>query len=63
VTFTNKASREMRERVEALTPHARFVHIATFHAACARWLREFAHQLGFQADFTIYDDKDSIAFN
>ena len=60
VTFTNKAAREMRERVESLTPKAGRTLIATFHAACARWLREFATELGFTADFTIYDDGDQL---
>jgi DNA helicase-2/ATP-dependent DNA helicase PcrA len=61
VTFTNKAAGEMKHRVEALTPHGRRCLIATFHSACARWLREFAPELGFTSDFTIYDDADSMA--
>lgn len=60
VTFTNKAAREMRERVENFSPSSQGAHIATFHAACARWLREFAPYLGFKSDFTIYDDKDAL---
>ena len=36
------------------------VHVGTFHSSCARWLREFASELGFSSDFTIYDDRDSI---
>lgn len=59
VTFTNKAAKEMRERLEHLTPTASKVFVATFHAACARWLREFATELGFTSDFTIYDESDS----
>ncbi len=58
VTFTNRAAAEMRERIENLTPYAHASTIATFHAACARWLREFADELGFGADFLIYDDSD-----
>ena len=58
VTFTNRAAAEMRERVEKLTPYAHACTISTFHAACARWLREFADELGFGADFMIYDDSD-----
>jgi len=61
VTFTNKAAGEMRHRLESMTPHAGRCLIATFHAACARWLREFAGDLGFNSDFTIYDDDDSMA--
>jgi len=59
VTFTNKAAAEMRERVLRLDPHADRAMVTTFHAACARWLREFAPELGFTSDFTIYDDADS----
>jgi DNA helicase-2/ATP-dependent DNA helicase PcrA len=61
VTFTNKAAAEMRHRVEALTPLGAKCHIATFHSACARWLREFATDLGYTSDFTIYDENDSLS--
>jgi DNA helicase II / ATP-dependent DNA helicase PcrA len=59
VTFTNKAAGEMRERVEALIPDGKRCLIATFHSACTRFLREFAEELGFEPDFTIYDQQDS----
>ena len=59
VTFTNKAAQEMRERVQASNPEAKYATICTFHSACARWLREFADELGFESDFTIYDDNDA----
>ncbi len=58
LTFTNKAAAEMRERVLKLCPVADKALISTFHSACARWLREFAPELGFTSDFTIYDDAD-----
>lgn len=61
VTFTNKAANEMRSRLEATTFEGKRVHVATFHSACARWLREFATQLGFGSNFLIYDDKDSTS--
>lgn len=61
VTFTNKAAAEMKTRVEALTPFASRCLISTFHSACARWLREFAPELGFTADFTIYTDDDQVS--
>jgi len=61
VTFTNKAAAEMRERVAALTPQGAGCHIGTFHSSCAKWLREFAPELGFSSDFTIYDDKDTLS--
>lgn len=61
MTFTNKAAAEMKQRVVDLTPEGRRVFVSTFHASCARWLREFAGQLGYSSDFVIYDDKDSTA--
>ncbi|MEZ4743620.1 MAG: UvrD-helicase domain-containing protein [Bdellovibrionota bacterium] len=61
VTFTNKAAAEMKERVLHLSAQATGVHIGTFHSACARWLREFAPELGYSSDFTIYDEKDSLS--
>lgn len=59
VTFTNKAAKEMKERAEHICPEARRSVITTFHSASARWLREFADELGFQNNFSIYDDGDS----
>ena len=59
VTFTNRAANEMRERVEHLSPQARKSLVATFHSACARWLREFASELGLPSNFLIYDQRDS----
>ena len=59
VTFTNKAAKEMKERVESICPDASKSLITTFHSACARWLREFAYELGYDKNFTIYDDSDS----
>lgn len=60
VTFTNRAAREMRERLEVLAPTARQALVATFHAACVRFLREFAPEVGLTVNFAIYDQKDSI---
>ena len=59
MTFTNKAAREMRERVEALTGQAP-KNIGTFHSCCARFLRRDIARLGlgFTQDFTIYDEAD-----
>lgn len=57
LTFTNKAAREMKERVERLTNHE--VLITTFHSLGARILRESIHHLGYQSGFTIYDEEDS----
>jgi DNA helicase-2/ATP-dependent DNA helicase PcrA len=59
VTFTNKAAGEMKERVQRLLPGFDLPLIATFHSACVRILRRDGHHLGFDRNFTIYDDKDS----
>ncbi|MBR5228291.1 MAG: DNA helicase PcrA [Firmicutes bacterium] len=58
VTFTNKAAREMRERVEALVGEGLNMWITTFHSACLRILRMHADELGYSRDFTIYDPVD-----
>ena len=59
MTFTNKAAREMRERVEALVGQAPR-SIGTFHGCCARFLRRDIDKLdcGRNHDFTIYDDEE-----
>ena len=58
ITFTNKAAREMRTRVEALLPQ-RGAWIGTFHATCARILRREIEVLGaWTRDFSIYDTAD-----
>ncbi len=61
LTFTNKAAREMRERVENLigNTEARSVWLGTFHSIFARILRIEAERLGFTHNFTIYDTDDS----
>jgi DNA helicase II / ATP-dependent DNA helicase PcrA len=61
ITFTNKAAREMRERVESLvgTGAAGGMWILTFHSMCARILRREHQHLGVPSAFTIYDDGDT----
>jgi DNA helicase-2/ATP-dependent DNA helicase PcrA len=59
MTFTNKAAAEMARRVEELG--GGFVRVATFHSACARFLRQDGHLLGYPADFSIYDTQDRDA--
>jgi DNA helicase-2/ATP-dependent DNA helicase PcrA len=60
LTFTNKASREMRERIEKVVGHdARNLWMGTFHSVFARMLRSEAHHLGYTNNFTIYDTDDS----
>jgi DNA helicase II / ATP-dependent DNA helicase PcrA len=60
LTFTNKAAREMRERIEHVVgKDARNLWMGTFHSVFARILRAEAHHLGYPNDFTIYDTDDS----
>lgn len=58
VTFTNKAAKEMRDRVEALLGSNVNMWILTFHSACLRILRTYGDRLGFGKDFTVYDPTD-----
>ncbi|WP_029089579.1 DNA helicase PcrA [Brevibacterium album] len=61
ITFTNKAAKEMAERVAGLVgPSARSMWISTFHSACVRILRREAQALGMKSNFTIYDAQDSL---
>jgi DNA helicase-2/ATP-dependent DNA helicase PcrA len=61
ITFTNKAAKEMRDRVEQLVGRsARAMWVTTFHSACARMLRADAERLGYSRGFTIYDESDSL---
>ncbi len=61
LTFTNKAAREMRDRVEGLVSGSslRAMWIGTFHGMFARMLRSEAEHLGFTKNFTIYDTEDA----
>ncbi|MEQ9423759.1 MAG: 3'-5' exonuclease [Cyclobacteriaceae bacterium] len=60
LTFTNKAAREMRKRIEAVVgPDARNLWMGTFHSVFARMLRAEAGKLGYPSNFTIYDTEDS----
>lgn len=56
LTFTNKAAGEMKERIRSLTNSN--VLICTFHSLGARMLRESIQALGYERDFTIYDEDD-----
>ncbi|WP_236571558.1 ATP-dependent helicase [Rhodovarius lipocyclicus] len=59
VTFTNKAAREMRERIGAMLGQpAEGLWLGTFHALCARMLRRHAELAGLRSDFTILDTDD-----
>ncbi len=60
ITFTNKAAKEMRERLGSLVgPAAGGMWVATFHSMCVRILRAHADVLGYTSNFTIYDDSDT----
>lgn len=58
VTFTNKAAKEMRERVEKLVGSTVGMWIMTFHAMCLRILREHADLIGYDKNFVVYDTAD-----
>src|SRR6186997_201119 len=61
LTFTNKAAKEMKERVEKILGNgeARNLYIGTFHSVFARILRFEADKIGFPRNFTIYDTDDA----
>ena len=61
LTFTNKAAREMKERIGRLVgqEQARYLQMGTFHSVFARILRAEADRIGFNSNFTIYDQSDS----
>ena len=59
LTFTNKAAREMKERIQKLVgEEARYLMMGTFHSVCVRLIRPYAELLGFTRDFSIYDTPD-----
>lgn len=71
VTFTNKAAREMQERVRKLTPQAKRAAapegqgagrptICTFHSLCVRILRQHIEKLGYKHNFVIYDESEQL---
>src|SRR5690348_16115972 len=70
VTFTNKAAREMQERVTKLLPRQRSEvrgqssenrpTICTFHSLCARILRSYIDRLGYKRNFVIYDESEQL---
>ena len=70
VTFTNKAAREMRERVRKLIPRRRAAAgatqsanptIGTFHSFCVKILRQHIEHLGYKRNFVIYDESEQLA--
>jgi superfamily I DNA/RNA helicase len=70
VTFTNKAAREMQERIRKLIPRANRSNdstaesrptICTFHSLCVRILRQHIEKLGYKRNFVIYDESEQIS--
>src|SRR3984957_7448225 len=71
VTFTNKAAREMRERVNTLLPNSKLKiknskpeerpTICTFHSLCVRILRQHIEKLGYKKNFVIYDESEQLS--
>ena len=63
VTFTNKAAKEMKERIGKILQDeskARHLTVGTFHATCARLLREHGEKIGLRRDFLVFDDSDQL---
>ncbi|WP_202915309.1 DNA helicase PcrA [Paenibacillus paridis] len=62
ITFTNKASREMQDRVSALVgPSGRDIWVSTFHSMCVRILRRDIDRIGFTSSFSILDSSDQLS--
>ena len=61
LTFTNKAAREMKERIGKLVgpERARYLWMGTFHSVFSKILRREGHLLGYPSTYTIYDTTDS----
>ena len=60
ITFTNKAAREMKERLQGLVGGAvKAMVVSTFHSACVRILRRSGSPLGYSSNFSIYDEADA----
>lgn len=62
ITFTNKAAREMRERVKRLVgPESEYMWVSTFHSMCVRILRRDIDRIGYNSNFTILDSSDQLS--
>ncbi|NOY88769.1 MAG: UvrD-helicase domain-containing protein, partial [FCB group bacterium] len=62
VTFTNKAAQEMQARVNSLMGgQVPSLNISTFHSFCARFLRREGYGLGYDHNYTIFDDQDAVS--
>ncbi|MEF2290693.1 DNA helicase PcrA [Virgibacillus dokdonensis] len=62
ITFTNKAAREMKERVKRLVgPESEYMWVSTFHSMCVRILRRDIDRIGYNSNFTILDSSDQLS--
>ncbi|KAI7261389.1 UvrD-helicase-domain-containing protein [Hortaea werneckii] len=62
ITFTNKAAREMQDRVSKLVgPEGRDIWVSTFHSMCVRILRKDIERIGFTSNFSILDSTDQLS--
>lgn len=61
ITFTNKAAKEIKDRVLKICPNALGLTLSTIHAWCARFLRQFAEYISYPKNFTIIDDEDQMS--
>ena len=59
ITFTNKAAKEMKERVNSICAEGSQVLVSTFHSLCVRILRSHIDKIGYTNKFTIYDADDA----
>lgn len=58
ITFTNKATKEMKERLSKIIPNSEEMWVSTIHGMCSRILSKDIDKLGYNKNFTIYDDSD-----
>ena len=58
ITFTNKAADEMKERITKASPLGEYITACTFHSLCAKILRTYGMVIGYDQNFTIYDEED-----
>ena len=56
ITFTNKAAKEMSERINSMTPYSQGMWMCTFHSMCVRILRQDIDKLGYDKNFSIYSE-------
>lgn len=62
ITFTNKAAREMKDRVRRLVgPDSEYMWVSTFHSMCVRILRRDIDRIGYNSNFTILDSSDQLS--